>query len=45
MPAKGFSPVRISTRFSHTSLNRDVLDFVEWFWWTGMRPGEARQLT
>jgi integrase len=23
----------------------DVRDFVEWFWWTGMRPGEIRQLT
>jgi len=25
--------------------NADVRDFVEWFWWTGMRPGEIRQLT
>lgn len=25
--------------------DRDVRDFVEWFWWTGMRPGEIRQLT
>jgi integrase len=23
----------------------DVRDFVEWFWWTGMRPKEIRQLT
>lgn len=23
----------------------DVRDFVEWFWWTGMRPNEIRQLT
>jgi len=23
----------------------DVCDFVEWFWWTGMRPNEIRQLT
>jgi integrase len=23
----------------------DVRDFVAWFWWTGMRPGEIRQLT
>ena len=23
----------------------DVRDFVEWFWWTGMRPGEIRSLT
>ena len=23
----------------------DVRDFVEWFWWTGMRPNESRQLT
>jgi integrase len=23
----------------------DVRDFVEWFYWTGMRPGEIRQLT
>ncbi len=23
----------------------DVRDFVEWLWWTGMRPGEIRQLT
>lgn len=23
----------------------DVRDFLEWFWWTGMRPGEIRQLT
>jgi integrase len=22
-----------------------VRDFVAWFWWTGMRPGEIRQLT
>ena len=25
--------------------DEDVRDFVEWFWWTGMRPGEIRQLT
>lgn len=23
----------------------DIRDFVEWFWWTGMRPGEIRQLS
>jgi integrase len=23
----------------------DVRDFVEWFWWTGMRPNEIRQLS
>jgi integrase len=23
----------------------DVRDYVEWFWWTGMRPGEIRQLS
>jgi len=23
----------------------DVRDFIEWFWWTGMRPNEIRQLT
>jgi integrase len=23
----------------------DVRDFVEWLWWTGMRPNETRQLT
>jgi len=23
----------------------DVRDFVEWFWWTGMRPSEIRRLT
>src|SRR5262249_35183539 len=23
----------------------DVCDFVEWFWWTGMRPSEIRRLT
>jgi integrase len=23
----------------------DVRDYVEWFWWTGMRPNEIRQLT
>jgi integrase len=23
----------------------DVRDYVDWFWWTGMRPGEIRQLT
>ncbi len=22
-----------------------VRDFVEWFWWTGMRPNEIRQLS
>jgi integrase len=23
----------------------EVRDFIEWFWWTGMRPNEIRQLT
>jgi len=23
----------------------DIRDFLEWFWWTGMRPNEIRQLT
>jgi len=23
----------------------DVRDYIDWFWWTGMRPGEIRQLT
>lgn len=25
--------------------NPDVRDFLEWFWWTGMRPAEIRRLT
>jgi len=25
--------------------DRDVVDFLEWFFWTGMRPGEIRALT
>lgn len=25
--------------------NRNVADFLEWFYWTGMRPGEIRSLT
>jgi integrase len=25
--------------------NTDVVDFLEWFWWTGMRPSESRRLT
>lgn len=25
--------------------NPDVRDFLEWFWWTGMRPSEIRRLT
>jgi integrase len=23
----------------------DLVDFLRWFWWTGMRPGEIRSLT
>ena len=25
--------------------NQDIADFMEWFFWTGMRPGEIRSLT
>jgi integrase len=25
--------------------DEDVRDYVEWFWWTGMRPNEIRQLS
>ena len=25
--------------------DEDVRDFIDWFWWTAMRPGEIRQLT
>jgi integrase len=29
----------------HHIVNPDVVDFLEWFWWTAMRPKEIRQMT
>jgi integrase len=42
---QGFLSAADFTALAAAITNQDVRDFVTWLWWTGMRPGEARQIT
>ena len=44
MPAKDSLPAGTFFAVLSNIGDQDIADFMEWFFWTGMRPGEIRSL-